>query len=87
MHYRTLFVPYPHAVDDHQTKNAEFLEQAGAAHIAQQVELDGPSLSKKLVDLIGDRNKLESMAVKARALAKPQATQAVVNNLMEVCYA
>ncbi|MBL4865945.1 MAG: undecaprenyldiphospho-muramoylpentapeptide beta-N-acetylglucosaminyltransferase [Pseudomonadales bacterium] len=82
-----IFIPYPHAVDDHQTKNAEYLETAGAAVIVQQNNLDGKRLTDLLKGLLGDRKALLEMAVKARSLAKPKATDTVVSNIMEVCYA
>lgn len=70
-----ILVPFPHAVDDHQTANARFLEQAGAAVIVQQRDLT----PARLADLIAGftREKLLDMARKARALARPDATARV----------
>jgi UDP-N-acetylglucosamine--N-acetylmuramyl-(pentapeptide) pyrophosphoryl-undecaprenol N-acetylglucosamine transferase len=67
-----VLVPFPFAVDDHQTGNAEFLSEAGAAWLMQQKDLS----AEKLAALIGglDRATLAAMSVKARALAKPDAT-------------
>jgi len=76
-----LFVPFPHAVDDHQTANAAFLTEHGAAVAVQQRDLtvDG------LVDWfrIQTRASLADLAVRAHALAKPAATERVA----EVCAA
>lgn len=67
-----LFVPYPFAVDDHQTANAEFLFKAGAALLVQQTELSPQWLAARLRDLT--RQDCLALAKKARALAKPEAT-------------
>ena len=72
-----VLVPFPFAVDDHQTGNAEFLSQSGAAWLTQQKDLT----AENLADLIGglDRATLAAMSDKARALAKPDATQRVAD--------
>jgi len=72
-----VLVPFPFAVDDHQTGNAEFLSEAGAAWLMQQKDLT----ADKLAALIGgvDRATLTAMADKARALAKPEATARVAD--------
>lgn len=72
-----VLVPFPHAVDDHQTGNAEFLTDAGAAWLMQQKDLT----PEKLAALVGglDRATLAAMSDKARALAKPDATQQVAD--------
>jgi UDP-N-acetylglucosamine--N-acetylmuramyl-(pentapeptide) pyrophosphoryl-undecaprenol N-acetylglucosamine transferase len=71
----SILVPFPHAVDDHQTHNARFLEKAGAAILMPQPEL----APRKLADLLAgfNREKLLGMAQRARELARPQATQDV----------
>jgi len=73
----SIMVPYLHAVDDHQTENAKYLSESGAAVLMPQQELTSDSLSAVLIDLCSDRNKLIEMAVKARRLAKPTATEEV----------
>jgi len=72
-----VLVPFPFAVDDHQTGNAEFLSDAGAAWLIQQKDLT----PEKLAALIGglDRASLAAMSDKARALAKPDATRQVAD--------
>ena len=72
-----VLVPFPFAVDDHQTGNAEFLSQAGAAWLIQQRDLS----AEKLAALIGslDRATLASMSAKAIGLAKPDATRQVAD--------
>jgi UDP-N-acetylglucosamine--N-acetylmuramyl-(pentapeptide) pyrophosphoryl-undecaprenol N-acetylglucosamine transferase len=78
----SILVPFPHAVDDHQTANAKFLADHGAAILIQQRELS----PRKLADLIGslDRAKLLEMARKARALGKPDAARVVAERCMSI---
>ncbi|THF61188.1 undecaprenyldiphospho-muramoylpentapeptide beta-N-acetylglucosaminyltransferase [Pseudothauera rhizosphaerae] len=71
----SLLVPFPHAVDDHQTSNARFLADHGAAFLLPQPELDADKLAGILAGLT--RERLLEMAGKARELAKPQAAQDV----------
>ncbi|AYH45282.1 undecaprenyldiphospho-muramoylpentapeptide beta-N-acetylglucosaminyltransferase [Azoarcus sp. DN11] len=71
----SLLVPLPHAVDDHQTGNARFLADQGAAYLLPQTELNAERLAGILAGL--DRPRLLDMAAKARALAKPRAAEAV----------
>jgi len=78
----SVLVPFPHAVDDHQTGNARFLSEAGAAILLPQAELTPEKLAGLLRELT--REKLAAMAEKARALAKPEATRAVAEICMEV---
>lgn len=79
-----LLVPFPHAVDDHQTVNARWLEQAGAAVVVQEAELDAERLVHELRDLLADRAALLERAERARALARPDAAAAVARVLTEV---
>jgi UDP-N-acetylglucosamine--N-acetylmuramyl-(pentapeptide) pyrophosphoryl-undecaprenol N-acetylglucosamine transferase len=71
----SVLVPFPHAVDDHQTHNARYLADAGAAVLMPQPELTVQALLKVLVNLT--RENLLDMAQKARALGKPEATATV----------
>jgi UDP-N-acetylglucosamine--N-acetylmuramyl-(pentapeptide) pyrophosphoryl-undecaprenol N-acetylglucosamine transferase len=77
--------PFPYAVDDHQTKNAGFLVNAGAAILLPQSELNVDSLSELLGELLQDRAKLLFMAKAARALAKPDAAERVGRACLEEC--
>ena len=58
----SVLVPFPHAVDDHQTKNAKFLEQAGAAVIIPESELTAQKLSDVLTTFYEDRNRLKPVS-------------------------
>ncbi len=71
-----LFVPFPHAVDDHQTTNARFLVEAGGAWLVPQSELTPQGLAERLRRV--QRNELQEMAAKAKQMEKTQAVAAVV---------
>jgi UDP-N-acetylglucosamine--N-acetylmuramyl-(pentapeptide) pyrophosphoryl-undecaprenol N-acetylglucosamine transferase len=77
-----VLVPFPFAVDDHQTGNAEFLSDAGAAWLIQQKELTAEKLAALIAGL--DRALLAAMSDKARALAKPEATARVADICEEI---
>ncbi len=79
-----VLVPFPHAVDDHQTGNAEALVQAGAAEIVQERDLDVQRLATRLGTLLGDRQALLAMAEAARTLAKPDAAAVIAQACVEV---
>jgi UDP-N-acetylglucosamine--N-acetylmuramyl-(pentapeptide) pyrophosphoryl-undecaprenol N-acetylglucosamine transferase len=66
-----VFVPFPHAVDDHQTRNAEFLVERGAALLLAEAGLDAERLAQALNDLLGDRPRQIDMAIRSRAAATP----------------
>jgi len=63
-----VLVPFPHAVDDHQTRNASFMAEAGAARIVQERDLSEQRLAELLGALLDDRGQLMQMAVKAREI-------------------
>ncbi|MGB9354627.1 MAG: undecaprenyldiphospho-muramoylpentapeptide beta-N-acetylglucosaminyltransferase [Azonexus sp.] len=77
----SILVPFPHAVDDHQTGNARFLVNVGGAFLLPQGEL-----SPEAIALIRNysRGQLLEMAEKARSLAKPDATDEVANICAEI---
>ena len=77
-----LFVPFPFAVDDHQTANAAFLADQGAAWLLQQKNLTPEKLAEWLAGLT--RAELLQRANKARALAKPDATARVAAVMKEL---
>ncbi|MEW6132764.1 MAG: undecaprenyldiphospho-muramoylpentapeptide beta-N-acetylglucosaminyltransferase [Pseudomonadota bacterium] len=72
-----VLVPFPFAVDDHQTANAAFLADAGAAWCVQQKDLAPEKLAAQLAALT--REQLAKMSKKSRALAKPEATKTVAD--------
>ncbi|MEN8213020.1 MAG: undecaprenyldiphospho-muramoylpentapeptide beta-N-acetylglucosaminyltransferase [Pseudomonadota bacterium] len=73
----SILVPYPHAVDDHQTLNARYLADKGAAVIIQQRDISAAVLAQKIRNL--DRDRLLQMAQKARLLARCDAASRVAD--------
>ncbi|MBO67183.1 MAG: undecaprenyldiphospho-muramoylpentapeptide beta-N-acetylglucosaminyltransferase [Acidiferrobacteraceae bacterium] len=76
-----ILVPFPSAVDDHQTCNANFLVHHGAAYLISQDDLSSVSLANVLKQLLGNPSRLMELAEKARSLACPDAAERVA----EVC--
>ena len=68
-----IFVPFPHAADDHQTRNAEALVASGAAVLIRESELTPQRLAEVVGGLLRDRARLAGMAAAARKLAYPDA--------------
>ena len=78
----SILVPFPHAVDDHQTANGRFLADHGAALLIQQRDLTPQKLAETIQGL--DRGRLLDMARKARALGKPDAARVVAQRCMSI---
>ncbi|MCT7654921.1 UDP-N-acetylglucosamine--N-acetylmuramyl-(pentapeptide) pyrophosphoryl-undecaprenol N-acetylglucosamine transferase [Oceanimonas sp. NS1] len=74
-----IFVPLPHAVDDHQTKNAQALVSEGAALLMPQQALTPAALAQQLEQLAGNRERLRDMAGRARQLAITDAAARVAD--------
>jgi UDP-N-acetylglucosamine--N-acetylmuramyl-(pentapeptide) pyrophosphoryl-undecaprenol N-acetylglucosamine transferase len=70
-----ILVPFPAAVDDHQTHNAQYLVSEGAAVLIADRDLTAERLSDELQKLCAGRGKLLAMAERARLLAKPRAAE------------
>jgi len=77
----SLLLPLPQAIDDHQTHNARYLSDAGAAVRLVQKDIDAAALSAQLADLLKHPEKLNVMATQAKQLAMPGAAKA----LAETC--
>lgn len=75
----SILVPYPYAVDDHQTQNARYLEDAGAAIIKQQHEMSADWVADVINDFSSNRKKLIDMAVAARKLAIPDSAKTIAD--------
>ncbi len=80
----SILVPYPYAVDDHQTHNAAYLTSAQAAQLLPQEELTPERLAAELTELLSDRAGLTAMAVAAHTLAQAEATEMAANVCEEV---
>ncbi len=79
-----LFIPYPAAVDDHQTRNAEYLAAVDAARILQEAGLDAQNLCQQLMGITGNREKLYQMAINGRKMALPGAAEVVAERCREL---
>jgi UDP-N-acetylglucosamine--N-acetylmuramyl-(pentapeptide) pyrophosphoryl-undecaprenol N-acetylglucosamine transferase len=80
----SVLIPLPTAADDHQRKNAEVLQQAGAAEVIEQRDLSGAALAERIVGLLGDPGRRQRMANAARALARPDAARVIVDRALEL---
>jgi UDP-N-acetylglucosamine--N-acetylmuramyl-(pentapeptide) pyrophosphoryl-undecaprenol N-acetylglucosamine transferase len=78
----SVLVPFPHAVDDHQSANARFLSEQGAAILLPQEKLTPKSLADLIRSL--DRGALLAMADKAKVLGKPEAARVVADRCVEL---
>lgn len=79
-----VFVPYPAAVDDHQTANATPMMRAGAAAVIQETDLNDASLADELQRWLTSRADLVERAKKARQLAQPQALQRITERCLQL---
>ncbi|TDY01148.1 undecaprenyldiphospho-muramoylpentapeptide beta-N-acetylglucosaminyltransferase [Thiohalophilus thiocyanatoxydans] len=83
----SVLVPYPYAVDDHQTANARYLEEAGAARLMPAREFNAERLAAVLRELLEQgRDNLLAMAERARQRAMPDATRIVGQRCLEVMH-
>jgi UDP-N-acetylglucosamine--N-acetylmuramyl-(pentapeptide) pyrophosphoryl-undecaprenol N-acetylglucosamine transferase len=73
-----VLVPFPYAADNHQEKNGEYLVASGAARMFREDELDGEKLAGELLALLADPQQLGQMAAWAAALARREATEAII---------
>ena len=79
-----IMIPFPYAADDHQRKNAEALQAAGAARMIVQQELSGERLAKELGELIQESSQIDHMEEASRRLAKGDAAVAAVDLIREL---
>ncbi|TDV55707.1 UDP-N-acetylglucosamine-N-acetylmuramylpentapeptide N-acetylglucosamine transferase [Pseudomonas graminis] len=82
----SLLVPLPHAIDDHQSRNAEYLAREGAAFVMPQATTGAAEMAARLKEVLMQPEQLNRMAVTARQLAKPDATNTVVDICLEVAH-
>ncbi len=82
-----VFVPYPHAVNDHQARNAEYLVRENAAHIVRQEDFLQGDWVRLLTQWDGDRGPLVETADRARRFSRPDAAGKVASICMEAMHA
>lgn len=80
----SILVPYPYAVDDHQTANGRQLVSAGGAILCRQDEFNADWLAGILSEFAGNRDRLLEMAIRAHRLALPESAVRVVDAVLEV---
>lgn len=83
----SILIPYPFAVDDHQSVNASYLADAGAAVVIQQQQLNEQRLLDAIRDFSDDREALDAASSSARAAGHPDATEKAGSICLEACYA
>jgi len=76
-----VLVPYPHATGDHQSANAAWMADAGAATVIRDEELSAAALAEEIGRLLGDERRLAEMAVASRSLARPDAATRVADEV------
>ena len=74
-----IFVPFPRAADDHQKRNAEALQRAGAAVMIEEDRLTTSSLVETVSSLLADRQRLQAMSNAARKLSHPNAAREIAD--------
>ncbi|HWF31232.1 MAG TPA: glycosyltransferase, partial [Solirubrobacteraceae bacterium] len=79
-----ILVPYPYAAGDHQSANARWMADAGAAVVIADGELTSATLARAVAELLADRTALAAMAAASRRLARPEAAREVAHELLEV---
>src|SRR3954470_19444690 len=77
-----ILVPYPHATADHQTTNARWMANGGAAVVIPDSELTADRLSGTIADLLTDEDRLRQMGIAARRLAKPNAAGRIAQEVL-----
>ena len=77
-----ILVPYPHATGDHQTANARWMEQAGAAVVVPDAQLTPQRLRTEIDALLADPARLEAMGRASAALARPDAAQRIAEEVL-----
>jgi UDP-N-acetylglucosamine--N-acetylmuramyl-(pentapeptide) pyrophosphoryl-undecaprenol N-acetylglucosamine transferase len=77
-----ILIPYPHASADHQSANARWMADAGAAVVIPDTELTGARLALEVAALLADRARLAAMAAASRSLARPEAARDVASELL-----
>jgi UDP-N-acetylglucosamine--N-acetylmuramyl-(pentapeptide) pyrophosphoryl-undecaprenol N-acetylglucosamine transferase len=77
-----ILVPYPHASADHQSANARWMAQAGAAIVIEDAELTATRLAREVAQLLSNRARLAAMAGASRRLARPDAAREIAGELL-----
>jgi UDP-N-acetylglucosamine--N-acetylmuramyl-(pentapeptide) pyrophosphoryl-undecaprenol N-acetylglucosamine transferase len=79
-----IFIPYPYAAQNHQSHNAYFVANKGAAVVLEQFKVTGEKLARLILDTLGQENSLNQMQLEMRKLAKPQAAVNLANQIKDL---
>lgn len=79
-----IYIPLPHAADDHQTKNAMSVVKTGAAILVPETELNGKLIARRVAQFVNSTERLTKMGKRARNLSKPGAAARIVDGLLEM---
>jgi len=77
-----ILVPYPHATGDHQSANAAWMAEAGAAETIEDSALSAELLAERVSGLLGDKPRLAAMTAASASLAKPDAARAIADEVL-----
>ncbi|MEE9190099.1 MAG: undecaprenyldiphospho-muramoylpentapeptide beta-N-acetylglucosaminyltransferase [Candidatus Neomarinimicrobiota bacterium] len=80
----SILIPFPHAAADHQTINAKALSEANAAVLIPEHNLTAGKLIEEATALLNDEDRLTKMAQNSKSLGKPDATEVIVNHILDV---
>ena len=80
----SILIPFPGAAGDHQMKNAKVLAKATAAQLIDEKDLSSSLLVKTVLKLLHNKEKLEQMAHQTKNLAKPDATETIVDQIFQM---
>ena len=83
-HKPAILIPFPYAADNHQEINGRYLVEAGAGLMFKQEDLTGEKLGLEIKQLLADKKLLTEMAENSGKIAKPEATETIVNACMEL---
>jgi UDP-N-acetylglucosamine--N-acetylmuramyl-(pentapeptide) pyrophosphoryl-undecaprenol N-acetylglucosamine transferase len=78
-----ILIPYPHASADHQSANARWMAEAGAAITIDDAQLTAAGLAREVAEMLANPARLAAMASASRALARPAAARDVAAELLE----
>lgn len=78
-----IFIPYPHAVDDHQRRNAEALLKQGAGFMIIEQELSGANLARMIIELLESPETVFRAKTSARGLARLDAAKVIVDEMLK----
>jgi UDP-N-acetylglucosamine--N-acetylmuramyl-(pentapeptide) pyrophosphoryl-undecaprenol N-acetylglucosamine transferase len=79
-----IFIPFGASTDAHQTRNAQVMQQAGAANLLPQDELTAGRLSAEIFSLLDQPGKIQEMETRARTLARPRAVEDICDLIESV---